>query len=69
MEGQLEVLACVVVHERPHLEVALDLRLRVRRPADRSLWGNERGLPRVVQERRWAVVGHGHHALPLNCEV
>mgnify|MGYP001687814217 CR=1 FL=1 len=30
MEGQLEGLARVAVHERPHLEVALELRLQVR---------------------------------------
>jgi len=26
-------------------------------------------LLRAVQKHRRTVVGHGHHALPLNCEV
>ena len=64
MEGLLKGLAQVSANEHPHLETAFDLRLKVRRPADRRLWGNERGLPRVVQERRWVVVGRCRHARP-----
>ena len=69
MEGQLEGLARATADERAHLEAALDLRLRVRRPADRRLRVNEGRLLRAVQKQRRTVVGYGRHALPLNCEV
>ena len=41
VEGQLEGLARAAPNEGAHLEGALDLRLQVRRPADRRLWVNE----------------------------
>ena len=49
VEGQLEGLARAVANEA-HLGVALDLRLQVRRPADRRLRVNEGRLLRAVQE-------------------
>ena len=56
-------------NERARLAVALDLQLQVRRPADCRLWVNEGRLLGAVQERRWTVGGHGHHALHLSREV
>ena len=69
MEGQLEGLARPAPNKGPHLETALDLRLQVRRPADRRLRDNEGRLLRAVQKHQWIFGGHGHHVLPLSHEV
>ena len=69
MEGRLEGLARAESNEGIQSEGALDLRLQVRRPADRRLWGNEGRLLRVVQEHRWTAGGYGHHALTVSREV
>mgnify|MGYP001670523732 CR=1 FL=1 len=69
MEGQLEGLTRAAPNEGTHLEGALDLRLQVRRPADRRLRVNEGRLLRAVQKHRRTVGGHGRHALPLSREV
>lgn len=69
MEGWLEGLTRAAANERPHLEAVLELRLKVRRLAERRLRGNE-GRPLVaVQKHQWTVGGHGHHALCLGYEV
>ena len=59
VEGQLEGLARAGPNEGAHLEGALDLRLQVRRPADRCLRVNEGRLLLVVQTRRRPVIGVG----------
>ena len=59
MEGQLEGFARAVANERPHLEAALDLRLQVRRPADRRLRVNKGRALRAVQEQRRPAGGRG----------
>lgn len=59
MAGQLEGLARAVANERPYREAALDLRLQVRRPADRRLRVNEGRLLRTVQEQRRPAGGRG----------
>ena len=57
VEGQLEGLARPASNEGPHLETALDLWLKVRRPADRRLRVNEGRLLRAVQKHPRAVGG------------
>ena len=59
MEGQLEGLARAAPDEGAHLEGALDLRLQVRRPADRRLRVNEGRLLGAVQKQRRPVKGWG----------
>ena len=69
MEAQLEGLPRAPADERAHLEGALDLRLKVRGPADRGLRVDEGGLLGAVEEHRRAVGGDGDHPLPLDEEV
>ena len=57
VEGQLEGLARPASNEGPHLETALDLWLKVRRPADRRLRVIEGRLLRAVQKHPRAVGG------------
>ena len=59
MEGQLEGLARAAPNEGAHLEAALDLRLQVRRPADRRLRVHEGRLLGAVQKQRRPVKGWG----------
>lgn len=61
VEGFLEGFARVAANEGAYLETALDLRSRVRRPADRCLRGSEgRPLALVaVQKHPRAVRGWG----------
>ncbi len=56
MAGQLEGLARAVANERPHLEAVLELRLKVRRLAERRLRGNEGRLLGAVHEH-WRPAG------------
>ena len=67
MEGQLEGLARAAPDEGPHLEGALDLRLEVRRPADRRLRVNEGRLLGAVQKQRRTVGGRGLRLIQWWC--
>ena len=69
MEGQLEGLARAAPSEGAHLEAALDLRLQVRRPADRRLRVNEGRLLRVVQTRQRPVIGSRYRLVRRCCLV
>ena len=55
MEGWLEGLTRAAANERPHLEAVLELRLKVRRLAERRLRGNEGRLLGAIQEQRRLV--------------
>ena len=59
VESQLEGFARAAPNEGAHLEGVLDLRLQVRRPADRCLRVNEGRLLRAVQKHRRTVGGRG----------
>ena len=54
---------------RTHLEAALDLRLQVRRPADRRLRVNEGRLLRVGQTRQQPVIGTRYRLILRWCLV
>ena len=55
LEGWLEGLTRAAANERPHLEAVLELRLKVRRLAERRLRGNEGRLLGAIQEQRRLV--------------
>ena len=69
VEGQLEGLARAAANEGAHLEGVLDLRLQVRRPADRRLRVNEGRLLRVGQTRQHPVIGTRYRFILRWCLV
>ena len=69
VEGQLEGLARATPNEGAHLEGALDLRLQVRRPADRRLRGSKGRLLRVGQTRQHPVIGTRYRLILRWCLV
>ena len=57
VEGQLEGIARAASNEGAHFEAALDLRLRVRRLADRRWWVHEGRLLGAIEKHRRPVGG------------
>jgi hypothetical protein len=69
VEAQPEGLLRAAADEGADPEGALDLRPKVRGPADRGLRVDERGPPGAVGEHRRAIGGHGDRPLTLDQEV
>lgn len=67
VEGYLEGLARAAPNKGAHHEGALDLRLQVRRPADRRLRANEGRLLGAVQKQRRTVGGRGLRLIQWWC--